>query len=419
MIALYLDCPSGISGDMLLAGMADLGLDLAPLERLFRQAGLEVQLGTVKDTRRGLAGKRLEIRSAVKQPLRRLPEITKLLGALGLPVEVFQRSKQSFERLAAVEAKVHGVDPSVIHFHEVGAVDTVVDVVGAFWGLYELGVTTVHASPLPWFRGQVHCAHGLLPLPAPAVVELLQGKPVFSTDHTVELVTPTGALLVDQLVDEFRSGPQGALQRCGIGLGSMELADQPNALRCQLYVPSPPAGPTTKPYADTECTEEVIQFSTNIDHLTGEELGSCFDALFEAGALDVLFLPGMMKKNRPGGQLQVLCRPDHVANVQQAVFQQTLSLGVRRQRLERVVLPRREAFAETPLGKLSVKQADMEGNQYERPEFRALQELAQRTGRSVAQLRYLLGPVSESDQQYAGITTEGEDVSSKGDGLEK
>ncbi len=416
MKALYLDCPSGISGDMLLAGLIDLGLDLTGLERLFHQAGMDVDLRSVQDVRCGLAGKRLEIRSSATQPLRRLPEILELLDGLALPPDVGRRARRAFERLAEVEAKVHGVDPSVIHFHEVGAVDTVVDVVGAFWGLHELGVTTVHAGPLPWFRGQVRCAHGLLPLPAPAVVELLHGKPVFSTDHTVELITPTGALLVDQLVDEFRPGPEGTLRRCGIGLGTMDLAEQPNALRCLLYAPSSPPSHVESPNSGTERTEDVVQLSTNIDHLTGEELGSCIEALFQAGALDVLFLPGMMKKNRPGGQLQVLCRPEHTAGVQQAVFRQTLTLGVRRQRLERVVLARREAVAKTPMGALPVKQMEIEGQRYERPEFQALQELAQRTGRSVAQLRYLLGAVNNTDQQCARKTPEGKDDRNEGDG---
>ncbi|PTN34137.1 nickel pincer cofactor biosynthesis protein LarC [Desulfonatronum sp. SC1] len=415
MKALYLDCPSGISGDMLLAGLIDLGLDIADLERLFHQAGMDLNLRTEQDVRCGLAGKRLEIRSNVAQPLRRLPDILRLLDGLALAPDVERRARRAFERLAEVEAKVHGVDPSAIHFHEVGAVDTVVDVVGAFWGLHELGIATVYAGPLPWFRGQVRCAHGLLPLPAPAVVELLHGKPVFSTDHTVELITPTGALLVDQLVDEFRPGPQGTLHRCGIGLGTMELADQPNALRCLLHVPSSPADRAESPNAGTERTEEVVQFSTNIDHLTGEELGGCFEALFEVGALDVLFLPGMMKKNRPGGQLQVLCRPENAAAVQQAVFQQTLTLGVRRQRLERVVLARGETVAETPMGELPVKQAEMEDQRYERPEFEALQELAKRTGRSVAQLRYLLKPCNASDQQCAGKTLEEKDGLNEGD----
>jgi pyridinium-3,5-bisthiocarboxylic acid mononucleotide nickel chelatase len=415
MKALYLDCPSGISGDMLLAGLIDLGLDIADLERLFHQAGIDVTLCTEQDVRCGLAGKRLEIRTSAAQPLRHLPDILQLLDGLPLPPDACRRARRAFERLAEVEGKVHGVDPAVIHFHEVGAVDTVVDVVGAFWGLHELGVTTVHAGPLPWFRGQVRCAHGLLPLPAPAVVELLHGKPVFSTEHTVELITPTGALLVDQLVDEFHPGPQGTLLQCGIGLGTMDLPAQPNALRCLLYSPSLPTN--GKGLLDTglERTEEIVQFSTNIDHLTGEELGGCFEALFEAGALDVLFLPGMMKKNRPGGQLQVLCRHEHAAAVQQAVFRQTLTLGVRRQRMERVVLARRKTVAETPIGALPVKQVEMEDQRYERPEFQALQELAQRTGRSVAQLRYLLEPCNASHQQCAGKTLEVKDGRNEGE----
>lgn len=399
MKTLYLDCSSGISGDMLLAGLIDLGLDISRLEGILEKAGLSVRLRGVMDVRHGLSGNRLEIEAQTTQPLRRLENILPLLNKLPLPPDVIRRSRQAFERLALVEAKVHGVNPEDIHFHEVGAVDTLVDVVGAFWGVHELEIAQVCSGPLPWFRGQVQCAHGLLPLPAPAVVELLQGKPIYPTAHSAELITPTGALLLDCLVDEFCSGPQGTLLGCGIGLGSMELDTQPNALRCMLIQPFP----TSSPRKDlTESaplmTENMVLLSTNIDHLTGEELGSCFEALIQAGAADVLFLPGIMKKNRPGGQLQVLCRPDRLGGVQQAMFRHTLSLGLRRQSIERIVLERRNSEEKTPLGALNVKFAQVDGEEYGRPEFEALQELARRTGRSVAQLRYLLNPVRRDDQ---------------------
>ncbi|GAB6058213.1 nickel pincer cofactor biosynthesis protein LarC [Desulfonatronum parangueonense] len=394
MKSLYLDCTSGISGDMFLGALIDLGLDAELLAGIFQQSGMDVTLSAIDDVRCGLAGKRLEIApaSATPPPLRHLKDIVSILERLPLSLDVLEQSRLAFHRLAFIEAKVHGVDPATIHFHEVGAVDTIVDVVGVFWGLEQLEIKKVRAGKLPWFQGQVHCAHGMLPLPAPAVAELLQGKPVYATNHRVELITPTGALLLDCLVQDFTSGPKGHLLKCGVGLGTMELADQPNALRCFLFEET-----TSLPARSAEeIVDEVVLLTTNIDHLTGEELGSCFDALFQEGALDVLFLPGVMKKNRPGGQIQVLCAPKHLPTVQEAFFRHTLSLGIRRQHIERVILPRQDIARDTSLGMLEMKQAQLNEQTYARPEFDALQKLARRTGRSVAQLRYLL---QEKDEQ--------------------
>lgn len=386
MKTLHLECSSGLGGDMLLAGLADLGLDLRVLESALRNAGLDVALSCRTAIRQGVSGKVLDIRSEATQPLRHLNDIHAVVKKLPLSESVKECSTAAFERLAQVEARVHGVDVLDIHFHEIGAVDTIVDVVGAFWGLEALGVRHVTASPLPWFSGRVECAHGTLPLPAPAVVELLKNKPVYPTAHEVELITPTGALLLDQIVAEFHPGPQGVLAGCGMGAGKMELADQPNVLRCFLM---DAAGPRLT-QAQDQTAETVVVLETNIDHLTGEEIGACFEALFQAGALDVLFLPGVMKKNRPGGLMQVLCRPGDTNTIRQAVFQHTMTLGLRQQTMQRTVLPRETRRRNTSLGALAIKESRLGDQNYSRPEFEALQALARRTGRSVAQLRYLL-----------------------------
>lgn len=379
---------------MLLAGLLDLSrnsgpehaLDLAELAFALRHAGLDIDLAYRKAKRRGLAGNILEVRTRGEHPLRCLTDIKAILAHLPLSNGVRERSRDAFERLAGAEAKVHGTDAQNIHFHEVGAADTIVDVVGAFWALEKLRITQVTCSALPWFSGKITCAHGVLPLPAPAVVQLLHGKPVFPTHYEVELITPTGALLLDRIVGEFGAMPQGRLMGHGMGLGSMDLPDQPNALRCFLLRSANGSQAQTG-----QDVETVAVLETNIDHLTGEELGACFDALLQAGALDVLFLPGVMKKNRPGGLMQVLCRPADLPHVQGAVFAQTMTLGLRRQMVQRVVLRRTTETGKTPLGPLSVKTTELDGATYARPEFEALRELARRTGRSVTQLRYLLG----------------------------
>ena len=378
MPELHLDCPAGIAGDMFLAAMADLGVDLSLLGAAFGQAGVEARVTAQEARDKGIRGKRLNIFAPQAQPMRHLAELTAIVRALPFSARVRERSEDALNRLAEVEAGVHGCAVADVHFHEVGAVDTLVDVVGAFWALETLGIRRVTCSRLPWFTGTVRCAHGLMPLPAPATTVLLQGKPVYPTQFEGELITPTGALLLDRMVDEFVSGPAGRLERTGLGLGTMELPTV-NGLRVFLLAGDGPE------------LERIVVLETNVDHLTGEEIGGVFGVLLDAGALDVLFLPGVMKKNRPGGLLQVLCRPEDLGRIRDLTFAQTMTLGLRMTETTRAVLPRAASTRTTPWGEVSAKETEIDGRRYARPEFEALQALAKRTGRSVAQLRYLLG----------------------------
>ncbi|ACU88832.1 nickel pincer cofactor biosynthesis protein LarC [Desulfomicrobium baculatum] len=378
MPELHLDCPAGIAGDMFLAAMADLGVDLAPLRAAFAKAEVDVEITALDAQDKGIRGKRLEILAPHAQPMRHLAELTAIVRALPFSERVRERSEDALIRLAEVEAGVHGCAVADVHFHEVGAVDTLVDVVGGFWALETLGIRRVTCSRLPWFSGTVRCAHGLMPLPAPATTVLLQGKPVYPTQFEGELITPTGALLLDRMVDEFTSGPAGHLERTGLGLGTMELPTV-NGLRLLLLAGDGPG------------LERIMVLETNVDHLTGEEIGGVFGVLLDAGALDVLFLPGVMKKNRPGGLLQVLCKPEDLARIRDLTFAQTMTLGLRMTETTRAVLPRAASVRATPWGEVNAKETEIEGQRYARPEFEALQALAKRTGRSVAQLRYLLG----------------------------
>ena len=378
MPELHLDCPAGIAGDMFLAAMTGLGLDLSPLAEAFAVAGVEVSI-SVRDARdKGIAGKRMEIVPAQGQPLRHLEDLLGVTKATPLSDDVRGRAAAAFRRLAEAEAAAHGCGLDEVHFHEVGAVDTLVDVIGAFWALERLGVSRVTCSRLPWFSGTVRCAHGLMPLPAPATAYLLRGKPVYPTEFEAELITPTGALLLDRLVDEYAPGPDGRVLECGLGLGTMELPVV-NGLRAFLLEGVAPAG------------ERIMVLETNVDHLTGEEIGNVFGVLMDAGALDVLFLPGLMKKNRPGGLLQILCRPEDMPRIRDLAFAQTLTLGLRISETVRAVLPRAAGTRPTPWGEVPVKETTVDGECYARPEFEALKELARKTGRSVAQLRYLMG----------------------------
>lgn len=378
MPELHLDCPAGIAGDMFLAAAADLEVDFRPLQEAFCAAGLPFVISVHSACDHGIAGKRVDIRAGEVQPLRHLKDLQGIVERLSISDLVRSRSVKAFTRLAEVEAQVHGCAIEAVHFHEIGAVDTLVDVVGAFWALERLDVGRVTCSHLPWFTGSVQCAHGRLPLPAPATSALLQGKPVYPTHFRQEIITPTGALLVDQIVDEFVAGPEGMLERSGLGLGRIEL-DTVNGLRLFLVSPA------------ERGMERIMVLETNVDHLTGEEIGSVFGVLMAGGALDVLYLPGVMKKNRPGGLLQILCRPEDLDRIRDLTFIQTMTLGLRITASTRVVLPRAAHTCSTAWGPLAAKETVVDGKRYRRPEFEALRALAERTGRSVAQLRYLLG----------------------------
>lgn len=386
---LHLDCPCGLGGDMLLAALCSLAeevgkpFDLSGFADDLTESGVPVRLALDFERRDGLAGAMLSVEPGSDQPLRHLPEIEALIEKLPLPPDVRERSIDAFRRLAEAEAKAHGICVNRVHFHEVGAVDTVVDVVGAFLLIEHLNISRVTSSSLPWFTGTVVCEHGEIALPAPATANLLKGKPVYPTEFRKELITPTGALLLDRLVDAYTDGPDGNLAAMAVSYGTLHL---PSGLRAIL--------------SDAELEENVEHIwllETNIDHLTGEELGGCYDALLNAGALDVLYLQGVMKKNRPGGTLQVQCTDANLPTVQEAIFRHTLTLGLRRTRVERVTLPREAATMRTPHGEVEAKAfTTPDGLTHRSPEYEALRRLAEKTGRSVAELRYLIGGGEEN-----------------------
>ncbi|NJB68644.1 hypothetical protein GGQ74_002317 [Desulfobaculum xiamenense] len=234
MTMLYIDCGFGIAGDMFLAAAAGLGVDPAPVAEALRGAGIDVRVSAPVSRVNGFAGRRLAIDCEASQPLRHLPDIAGVIRRLRLNAEVRECAQRAFVRLAEVEAGVHGVPVDHVHFHEVGAVDTLVDVVGAFYALAELGVERTVCSPLPWFNGRVECAHGVLPLPAPATLELMRGKPVQPTDFGQEIVTPTGALIIDQVVDGFVAGPRGVVRSTATGFGTHDLGPDNRGLRLVL-----------------------------------------------------------------------------------------------------------------------------------------------------------------------------------------
>ena len=346
---LYFDCYSGISGDMTLGALLDLGLDLDRLRTTLAGLPLEgYQLVAEKVTRGGLAGTRLQvILENEQQQQRHLPQIIALINDASLPDPVKKMSGSIFNSLAEAEAAVHGTTIEQVHFHEVGAVDAIVDVVGTAIALHLLEVTDVYSSPLPMGSGEVHTAHGKLPLPAPATLELIARRkaPVRGSMDNFELVTPTGAAILTTIAKGFGPLPDFTLQAVGYGAGSHELS-RPNFLRLLL-------GKNIQ--AADLYTDELIQLEANIDDLNPEIYGYLMEKLFAGGALDVFFTPIQMKKNRPAVQLTVLSPPHLLNTLRDLVFTETSTLGLRLNRAQKVMKPREVGKVTTEWGAIRIK----------------------------------------------------------------
>jgi len=374
----YLDCFSGISGDMFVGALLDLGL---PLDRLFAELG-KIPLGFYEFKRtRALRGKvvgtRIEIRIPAKQPSRKLGEIADLIGHSALSASVKQRVMEVFNRLAEAEGKLHNLPPAQVHFHEIGAVDSILDIVGTCVGLELFDISTLTCSPVNVGSGRVRAAHGSLPVPAPAALELLKGVPVFSSGAEGELVTPTGAALITTLAARFGPIPAMKVERIGYGAGAREIPGQPNLARLLLGESSAPV--TAQPGAPGDEVVSVIE--ANVDDMSPQLFGFFVDQALAAGALDVTCAPIQMKKNRPGVLVSVLCTPETSDALAQMLFEQTTTIGVRIYEARRKVLKRELLSVETPYGTVKVKVAKREGKVLNvAPEYDDCQRLAMEKG---------------------------------------
>jgi uncharacterized protein (TIGR00299 family) protein len=350
---LWLDCFSGISGDMLLGALLDAGLDLAVLRDALAPlplAGYSLEAEPV--TEHGISGTRLHVRLDERAPHahRRLADITTLLDAASLPQRTYERALAIFQRLAQAEAAIHGTTPDEVTFHEVGAVDSIVDIVGAALALEIMDVTSVFCSELPLTSGRVRSAHGALPVPAPATLELLKGTDAAwrSVPTEGELVTPTGAALVATLARFER--PAMRLNAVGYGFGTRKLP-WANCLRVVLGS-APDETPRTEAGFERD---EVIVIEANIDNMTGEALGWLMEHLLTSGALDVSYTPLQMKKNRPATLLTVIARPEDASELAARMLRESATLGVRMHHAERLKAGREVREIETPLGPVRVK----------------------------------------------------------------
>jgi uncharacterized protein (TIGR00299 family) protein len=328
---LFLDPWTGISGDMLLACLLDIDREDNRLEAELRGAVAAMGLGTamvevVRDVERGVSCTRVRVHDEDAPPIRHLADMERIIGNASLSEWVRSRAAEAVGHLAAVEAAVHGCTVDEIHFHEVGAVDTLVDVVGAFVLVEALGVEKLVVGPIPVGGGTVEIAHGRMGVPAPATVRLLEGYPIFGGPEMRELTTPTGALLVGQLRAEPGSLPLMRVERVGYGAGSMRLEHGPNVLRAVLG-----RGVTREsPEGAGEDRDTVVELESNLDDVSPEVIGHTCRLLREGGALDVWTVAANMKKDRPGTVVHVLVSPENEQAAVEAIFTHTGTLGVRR-----------------------------------------------------------------------------------------
>jgi pyridinium-3,5-bisthiocarboxylic acid mononucleotide nickel chelatase len=405
----YLECFSGISGDMFLGALVDAGVSPRLLEETVAALGVGARLEISQVVRSGISATKVDVyiegqkdlpreehwhraksahehrhshhehhdhwpshvheqgqtRAGAPSPQdpdlphshshgRGLAEIRKIIAAAAITGSAKKNAIAIFEALAAAEAKIHNTSVEKVHFHEVGAVDAMVDIVCAVVGAEALGVDQIICSPLNVGGGTVTCAHGEFPIPAPATVELLQGAPVYSSGLRAELVTPTGAAIVKTLASRFAAFPEMKIEKSGYGAGSRDFPGHPNVVRLTIGEAASDLSAKTHP-------ETITVLEANLDDLNPQVFGYVMDRLLEEGAFDAFGAPVQMKKNRPGMLVTVLCKPEDAAKLTQLIFSETTTLGVRRRDEVRQTLARRWENVRTPWGEVRIKIASMNG----------------------------------------------------------
>jgi hypothetical protein len=379
MIA-YFDCFAGISGDMTLGALFDLGLSVSVLDEMIHALKIEnthIEIMSIKYM--GISGKKAIVHTGAS-PIRHFSDIRALIKKSPLSQNVKDKSIAMFEKLAVVEAHIHGGDVEKVHFHEVGAVDSIVDIVGTACGLEALGIDQIVFSSLPMGTGFVECQHGRLPIPAPATVNILTDVPVYGTDVPFELVTPTGALFAKCLADSYGPIPEMNILKTGYGAGSSTLLDRPNLLRIVL-------GNCHKDIHTHSICEAVGVIETHIDDMSPECLSYAMSKLISANALDVLVSPVQMKKNRSGHRLQVICMPADISRFTDMILQETSTIGVRYQIVQRKILKRQAKTVQTKWGRIAAKEIVLpDGAVSLTPEFESCQQLAKKNEINIQQI---------------------------------
>jgi uncharacterized protein (TIGR00299 family) protein len=354
----YFDCFSGVAGDMVIGSLIDAGLDFEELKTEIDKLGLSgYDIDFEKVTKNNIAAIKFNVTVNEKQPHRHLKHIEEIIINSKLDDDIKEKAIAIFKRLAEAEATVHGESVEKVHFHEVGAVDAIIDICGAVIGFKKLGIDKIYSSPISIGKGQIKTDHGLMPVPAPATLELLKGFPVNQTEIESEISTPTGAAVLTTLA-EFQKHENIKPISIGYGAGTKELPGLPNMLRVVL-------GETQMEYE----TDTINILETNLDRVTPENLGGLTNELLENGALDVLITPVTMKKSRPGHLLTVLCEKLLVDKLSGIIFSRGLTLGIRISTVSRLKLPRTEKKIKTSGGEVSVKIANLDNREIVFPEY--------------------------------------------------
>jgi hypothetical protein len=351
MIA-YFDCFSGISGDMTLGAFIDLGVPVKWLKENINRiplTGFDVSVDTV--TRNGITAKSVHVRVENDKTSRDYSQIRSLIENSPLPRNVKQMSHDMFERIADAEAHIHGCSRDHVHFHEVGGIDAIVDIVGTALCVNYLDIKKVVSSSIPLGNGFVICAHGTLPVPVPATIEILKGVPVYGTKIPHELVTPTGAAIIVTLAESYGEMPDMIIEKTGYGAGKRDIESIPNLLRVMTGTESCDETAKRSPHQK----DTIVVLETSIDDMNPEVFGFLMDRLFEEGALDVYWIPVFMKKNRPGTLVQVLCRRNRKDVLIDCILSETSSLGVKYYDAQRSMLRRESVIMKTAYGEIRVK----------------------------------------------------------------
>lgn len=373
MIA-YFDCFSGISGDMTLGAFFDLGVPVKWMKDSLSKiplAGFDLSVKTV--SRNGIKAKRVEVHTEDKLKSRNYADIRRLIKKSPFSPNIKAMSLEIFKRIADAEAKIHGCSIEDVHFHEVGGVDAIVDIVGAALCVDYLKIEKVIASRIPLGSGFVSCQHGTLPVPAPATLGILKGVPVYGAGIPHEMVTPTGAAIIASLAEAYDVMPNMIVENTGYGAGKREFESIPNLLRVIL-------GAEQRYHAGSQAgyqKDTIIVIETCIDDMNPEVFGFLMDRLFEKGALDVYWVPIFMKKSRPGTMVQVLCRENHKEILTDCVLSETSSLGVRYYHVERCMLAREHILVKTAYGEIQAKRVVEPGGRVRIvPEYEVCRKIA-------------------------------------------
>lgn len=375
---------SGIAGDMTLGALIHVGLDPAWLRALPVTLGLDgVKVGIKEVIRGALVCQKVDFDIPAQPHGRHIREIRELVGRSGAPERVRERADRAFTAIATAEGEIHGVSTDEVHLHEVGAVDAILDVVGVIWGLEQLGIEQVHCGPIALGDGTVKAAHGILPVPAPATLKLLEGHPVRpGPDGAGELVTPTGAALVRTL----SVGPPPAEYvplRSGFGAGTKDFAGRANALRIVLADASPSS-------ATADGLEEVVELVCEIDDMTAEYVAAVGDRIRDSGALDVTLVPVIMKRGRAGTRIEVLVRPTDASRIERLLLIETTTIGVRQRTVRRRALPRDVIHLSVLGHEITAKVVALpNGGRRAKPEFADVQRVALATGRPLQDISRL------------------------------